>query len=59
MDNKNGYNDDRRNFEIKSLSQKDRDSKDDLLKKEISDFSNMKPEVVAQLIRSWMNGGDE
>ena len=39
-----------------SLSEKNGNTKDNALKKEISDYSNMKPEVVAQLIRSWMNG---
>ena len=55
MDNKNKYNSDR-GFDIKSLSEKNGNTKDNALKKEISDYSNMKPEVVAQLIRSWMNG---
>ena len=46
-------------FDIKSLSEARNDNtKDNALKKEISDYSNMKPEVVAQLIRSWMNGDD-
>jgi len=55
MDNRNKYNSDR-GFDIKSLSEKNGNTKDNALKKEISDYSNMKPEVVAQLIRSWMNG---
>jgi flagellar biosynthesis/type III secretory pathway M-ring protein FliF/YscJ len=57
MDNRK-YNEDS-GFDIKSLSQKDTNSKDNVLKKEISDYSNMKPEVVAQLIRAWMNGEDK
>ena len=58
MDKKNGYAGDR-DFDIKSLSENSRNPRDDALKKEISDFSNMKPEVVAQLIRSWMQGEDK
>ena len=47
----------RRDFEIRSLTERDGEaSKDALLKKEISDFSTMKPEVVAQLIKNWING---
>jgi hypothetical protein len=55
MDNRNKYYSDR-DSDIKSLSKSYADIKDDALKKEISEYSNMKPEVVAQLIRSWMNG---
>jgi len=58
MDNRNKYNSDR-GFDIKSLSEKNGNTKDNALKKEISDYSNMKPEVVAQLIRSWMNGDSQ
>ena len=57
MDRRYNDNDDRA-FEIKSLTEKEKDSKDDLLRKEISDFSNLQPEVVAQLIRSWINSGE-
>ena len=58
MDNRNKYYSDR-DSDIKSLSEKNGNTKDNALKKEISDYSNMKPEVVAQLIRSWMNGDSQ
>ena len=49
-----------READIKSLSESYRDTeKDAYIKKEISSFSNMSPEVVAQLIRSWMNSENE
>lgn len=44
-------------FEIQSLSGgEDGASRDALLKKEIRDFSTTNPEIVAQLIRTWMRG---
>ena len=46
--------------DIRKLSDAYKDSeKDKFIRKEISSFSNMSPEVVAQLIRSWMNNDDE
>ncbi len=49
----NKYKD--RDFDIEKLSEVYKSAKDNALKKEISDYSSMSPEVVAQLIRSWMN----
>ena len=44
-------------FELQSLSgEEDQASRDALLKKEIRDFSTTNPEIVAQLIRTWMKG---
>ena len=46
-------------FEIQSLSGTDNEaSRDALLKKEIRDFSTTNPEIVAQLIRTWMKGDE-
>lgn len=45
-------------FEIQSLAEGGEDSRDALLKKEIRDFSNSNPEIVAQLIRTWMRGDE-
>ncbi len=46
-------------FELQSLSGDDNEaSRDALLKKEIRDFSTSNPEIVAQLIRTWMKGDD-
>lgn len=46
-------------FEIQSLSGQDNEaSRDALLKKEIRDFSTTNPEIVAQLIRTWMRGDE-
>ena len=44
-------------FELQSLSGEENEaSRDALLKKEIRDFSMSNPEIVAQLIRTWMKG---
>ena len=44
-------------FELQSLSGDENEaSRDALLKKEIRDFSQTNPEIVAQLIRTWMKG---
>ena len=44
-------------FELQSLSGDENEaSRDALLKKEIRDFSTSNPEIVAQLIRTWMKG---
>lgn len=42
-------------FEIQSLtSSEGNETREELLKKEIRDFSKQNPEIVAQLIRTWM-----
>ena len=46
-------------FELQSLSGSENEaSRDALLKKEIRDFSTTNPEIVAQLIRTWMKGDE-
>ena len=47
-------------YDIQSLSGDENEmSRDALLKKEIRDFSTSNPEIVAQLIRTWMKGEDQ
>ena len=42
-------------FEVQSLSgPENENSRDAVLKKEIREFSKSNPEIVAQLIRTWM-----
>ncbi|MBR5090465.1 MAG: flagellar M-ring protein FliF [Ruminiclostridium sp.] len=46
-------------FELQSLSGDDNQAtRDALLKKEIREFSTSNPEIVAQLIRTWMKGDE-
>ena len=45
-------------FELQSLSEGDDNSRDAVLKREIRDFSKANPEIVAQLIRTWMKGDE-
>ncbi len=46
-------------FELQSLSGDDNQAtRDALLKKEIREFSTANPEIVAQLIRTWMKGDE-
>ena len=46
-------------FELQSLSGDENEaSRDAMLKKEIRDFSQANPEIVAQLIRTWMKGDE-
>ena len=41
-------------FEIASLSEEAPETRDEMLKREIQDFSKNNPEIVAQLIRNWI-----
>lgn len=41
-------------FEITSLSEEAPETRDEVLKREIQDFSKNNPEIVAQLIRNWI-----
>lgn len=41
-------------FEIASLSEEAPETRDEVLKREIQDFSKNNPEIVAQLIRNWI-----
>lgn len=43
-------------FEIQSLSGERTETREDVLKREIRDFAKTNPEIVAQLIRTWMRG---
>lgn len=45
-------------FELTSLSEEQPETRDEALKREIQDFSKNNPEIVAQLIRSWIRGED-
>lgn len=45
-------------FEIQSLSGERTETREDVLKREIRDFSKTNPEIVAQLIRTWMRGDE-
>lgn len=45
-------------FEIQSLSGERTETREDVLKKEIREFSKTNPEIVAQLIRNWMRGDE-
>ncbi len=46
-------------FELQSLSGDENEaSRDAMLKKEIREFSQTNPEIVAQLIRTWMKGDE-
>lgn len=45
-------------FELTSLSEEQPETRDEALKREIRDFSKNNPEIVAQLIRSWLRGED-
>lgn len=47
-------------FSIPSLTGEDEaETKDVIIKREIAQFSRQRPEIVAQLLRSWMNGDFE
>lgn len=45
-------------FEIQSLSGERTETREDVLKREIREFSKTNPEIVAQLIRNWMRGDE-
>lgn len=45
-------------FELTSLNEEMPETRDEALKREIRDFSKNNPEIVAQLIRSWLRGED-
>lgn len=45
-------------FELTSLNEEMPETRDEALKREIKDFSKNNPEIVAQLIRSWLRGED-
>lgn len=46
------------NYEIQSLTETSDESREAMLKKEIRDFSKTNPEIVAQLIRTWMKNDE-
>lgn len=43
-------------FELASLSDETTETREEALKREIKDFSKNNPEIVAQLIRTWIRG---
>ena len=43
-------------FEIASLTEETAETREEALKREIQDFSRNNPEIVAQLIRTWIRG---
>ena len=43
-------------FELASLSDETTETREEALKREIQDFSKNNPEIVAQLIRTWIRG---
>lgn len=45
-------------FELHSLSDDVPETRDGALKREIRDFSKQNPEIVAQLLRTWMRGDE-
>ncbi len=45
-------------FEVASLSEDTTETRDEALKREIQDFSKNNPEIVAQLIRSWIRSDE-
>ncbi len=45
-------------FEIPSLTDEVPETRDEALKREIQDFSKNNPEIVAQLIRTWIRGDE-
>ncbi len=52
--------DDRYDTGIEHISDSYKKSaKEAFVRKEISDFSSMSPEMVAQLIKSWINSDDD
>ena len=46
--------DEKDNYELQSLTENSEESREAMLKKEIRDFSKTNPEIVAQLIRTWL-----
>ncbi len=53
------YEEAQEDIEIQSLTNTDgADSREELLKKEIREFSKTNPEIVAQLIRTWMRNDE-
>lgn len=45
-------------FELASLNEETPETRDEALKREIQDFSKNNPEIVAQLIRSWIRSDE-
>lgn len=45
-------------FDIASLSEEAPETRDEVLKREIQDFSKNNPEIVAQLIRNWIRSDE-
>lgn len=53
------YDDDEKeDYELQSLTGSSEETREAMLKKEIRDFSKTNPEIVAQLIRTWLKSDD-
>ncbi len=52
------YDDAMADLDIRSLTEPGEETREDLLKKEIREFSKANPEIVAQLIRTWMRSDE-
>ncbi len=50
---------DGRRIEVPSLMDEQEDTKELIIRKEISEFAKNSPEIVAQLLKSWMKEGEE
>lgn len=50
--------DEKDNYELQSLTENSEESREAMLKKEIRDFSKTNPEIVAQLIRTWLKSDE-
>lgn len=58
-DNRKSYGEGGSEFDLPSLTDQDTsNSREVVLKREIRDFSKTNPEIVAQLIRTWMRGDE-
>lgn len=51
-------NNENEDYEIQSLTETSDESREAMLKKEIRDFSKTNPEIVAQLIRTWLKNDE-
>ena len=59
MNKQHDYDEDEKdNYELQSLTENSEESREAMLKKEIRDFSKTNPEIVAQLIRTWLKSDE-
>ena len=50
--------DEKEDYELQSLTSGTEETREAMLKKEIRDFSKTNPEIVAQLIRTWLKNDE-